>query len=283
MNRFYGEYKDKIGIIDEYMHTCMEKYKDCEDVLFEAMNYAVFNGGKRIRSVLCIETARMLTGSIEKALPFAAAIEFIHAFSLVHDDLPCMDNADYRRGLPSCHKRYGEAMALLAGDALLNTAFELMTDTVMSGSLPQIKAMASVGRAAGVHGMINGQVRDIELMSSGASSEEALIRLIEQKTMALMMTSVECGALVSDSDEATVNDLVEFAYNLGIAFQIRDDFEDEEEDLKEAQNSPNFINTLGRDTAMEKMLFYTDKAKNIIDKYPNNDFIKGLLKFLFDK
>jgi len=283
MNRFYGEYKERIGIIDEYMHSCLEKYKDCESILFEAMNYAVFNGGKRIRSVLCIETARMLTGSIEKALPFAAAIEFIHAFSLVHDDLPCMDNADYRRGLPSCHKRYGEAIALLAGDALLNTAFELMTETVANGTQSEVMAMASVGRAAGVHGMINGQIRDIELMSTGAACEETLIRLIEQKTMALMMTSVECGALVSQKPPSTVSDLVEFAYNLGIAFQIRDDFEDEEEDLKEAQNSPNFINTLGREIAMEKMMSYTEKAKKIIEKYPNNDFIKGLIGFLFDK
>ena len=283
MNRFYGDYEEKIGIIDDYMHTAMAKYADCEDVLFEAMNYAVFNGGKRIRSVLCMETARMLTGSVEKALPFAAAIEFIHAFSLVHDDLPCMDNADYRRALPSCHKRYGEAIALLAGDALLNTAFEVMTSECEKGGINQIKAMASVGRAAGVHGMINGQVRDIELMSAKNASEEALIRLIEQKTMALMMTSVESAAIVSDADKNTVEELVEFAYNLGVAFQIRDDFEDEKEDMEELQNSPNFINTLGKEVAMERMKAYASKCEEIIDKYENNEFIKGLIKFLFNR
>lgn len=281
MNKFTDEYKNRINLIDEYMHKCLEKYNDCEDVLFDSMNYAVFNGGKRIRSILCIETARMLAGSIDKALPFAAAIEFIHAFSLVHDDLPCMDNADLRRGKPSCHKKYGEAIALLAGDALLNTAFEVMAQECEFGGKPQIRAMRSVGRAAGVHGMINGQIRDIELMATGDATEEKLIRLIEQKTMALMMTSVESGALSCGADEKSINDLVKFAYNLGVAFQIRDDFEDEKEDLEEAQNSPNFINTLGREAAREKMHYYTNEARRIIDTYPNNEFIKGLLDFLF--
>ena len=214
-------------------------------------------------------------------LPFAAAIEFIHAFSLVHDDLPCMDNADTRRGQPSCHKKYGEAIALLAGDALLNTAFEIMTETAKSLNKNDILAMASVGRAAGSRGMINGQVRDLELMSSKDATEEKLIALIEQKTMALMMTSVECGALVSEVCDDVMKELMEFAYNLGIAFQIRDDFEDEEEDMAEAQNSPNFINTLGRDKAKEKLISYSDRAKEIISAYPNNEFIKGLLDFLF--
>lgn len=264
------------------MHSQLnERFADCEPVLFDAMNYAVFNGGKRIRSILCIETARMLTGSIEQALPFAAAIEFIHAFSLVHDDLPCMDNADLRRGLPSCHKKYGEALALLAGDALLNTAFELMADACEKGTKTQISAMRSVGRAAGVYGMINGQVRDIELMASQGATEQALVRLIEQKTMALMMASVESAAIVSGADKKTIDDLVNFAYNLGIAFQIRDDFEDEAEDLAEMQNSPNFINTLGREVAKERLVSYTEKCEQIIDKYKDNDFIKGLVAFLF--
>ena len=281
MNDFYKEYEKRICEIDEYMHTCLKDYADCETVLKDSMEYSVFNGGKRIRSVLCMETARMLTGSIEKALPFAAAIEMIHAFSLVHDDLPCMDNADLRRGLPSCHKKYGEAIALLAGDALLNTAFEVMTDACIKGGKSRLMAMASVGRACGVHGMINGQIRDIELMASEHATEEKLIRLIEQKTMALMITSVEAAAFVSEAEEETVAELKEFAYNLGIAFQIRDDFEDEEEDKADSQNSPNFINTLGRDNAKAKLDFYANAAREIIEKYPRSEFIKGLLDFLF--
>ena len=281
MNDFLNEYKQRIDFIDTYMHSCLDYYSDCEDVLFDSMCYSVFNGGKRIRSILCMETARMLTGSEEKALPFDAAIEFIHAFSLVHDDLPCMDNADMRRSMPSCHKKYGEAIALLAGDALLNTAFEVMADECEKSGQGAIKAMKSVGRAAGVHGMINGQIRDIELMASPDATEEKLIRLIEQKTMALMITSVESAAYVAGASEETVEELKKFAYNLGIAFQIRDDFEDEEEDKAELQNSPNFINTLGRDNAKAKLDFYANASKEIIEKYPNSEFIKGLLDFLF--
>lgn len=281
MNDFYKEYEKRIQDVDAYIHTSLKDYADCEEVLRDSMGYSVFNGGKRIRSILCMETARMLTGSVEKALPFAAAIEMIHAFSLVHDDLPCMDNADLRRGLPSCHKKYGEAIALLAGDALLNTAFEVMTQACMDGGVSELKAMASVGRACGVHGMINGQVRDIELMASEHATEEKLIRLIEQKTMALMITSVESAAYVAGASEETVEQLKNFAYNLGIAFQIRDDFEDEEEDKAESQNSPNFINTLGRDNAKNKLDFYANAAREIIEKYPRSEFIKGLLDFLF--
>ena len=283
MNNFSTEYQIRINKVDEYMKEALKPYSDCEKVLIDSMNYAVFNGGKRIRSILCMETATMLSGSGEAAMPFAAAIEFIHAFSLIHDDLPCMDNADLRRGMPSCHKKYGEAIALLAGDALLNTAFEVMISHCKKGGVGTIEAMESVGRACGVHGMINGQVRDIELMASKDATEEKLIHLIEQKTMALMMTSVECGAYVSGADEETRKELVKFAYNMGVAFQIRDDFEDEIEDGEDAQNSPNFINTLGRERAFSEMNRYTEEAISIISRYPNNEFIMGLMNFLFKK
>ncbi len=281
MNDFYSEYKKRIELIDNHMHECLKAYSDCEGVLFDSMCYSVFNGGKRIRSILCMETAKMLTGSEKSALAFATAIEFIHAFSLVHDDLPCMDNADLRRGMPSCHKKYGEAIALLAGDALLNTAFEVMADECEKEGTSAIKAMKSVGRAAGVHGMINGQIRDIELMASADATEEKLIRLIEQKTMALMMTSVESAALSCSADDDIVARLKEFAYNLGIAFQIRDDFEDEQEDMETEQNSPNFINTLGREKALLRMLSHADKAEESLNGFENNEFLKGLLDFLF--
>ncbi len=282
MNNFLTEYQIRINNIDSYMKKALEPFSDCEDVLYDSMNYAVFNGGKRIRSILCMETAKMLSNDEKMALPFATAIEFIHAFSLVHDDLPCMDNADLRRGMPSCHKKYGEAIALLAGDALLNTAFEVMAKACENGDIGSFKALKSVASSTGVHGMINGQVRDMEIMASENATEEKLIRLIEQKTMALMMTSVHCGALVSGADDEVISKLMDFAYNLGIAFQIRDDFEDEEEDAKEAQNSPNFINTLGRDKAYENMKMYVMKAREIISEFPQNEFIVGLLDFLFE-
>ena len=278
---FKSQYNDKINIIDDYMKKCLDDNFKCETELFEAMEYAVFGSGKRLRSILCIETAKMLTGDIKKALPFAAAIEFIHAFSLVHDDLPCMDNDDMRRGKPSCHKKYGEAMALLAGDALLNTAHELMALECEKSGLGAVKAMIHVAKSSGVHGMINGQVRDIKLSETLNATEDKLIALIEQKTMALIMTGIVSAAYLSEADEKTVSELEEFAYNLGIAFQIRDDFEDEEEDKQNEHNSPNFINVLGREAAMERMVYHKDKAKAIILKYKNNDFILGFIEYLF--
>ena len=278
---FKSQYNDRINIIDDYMKKCLDENFKCEAELFEAMEYAVFGSGKRLRSILCIETAKMLTGDIKKALPFAAAIEFIHAFSLVHDDLPCMDNDDFRRGKPSCHKKYGEAMALLAGDALLNTAHELMALECEKSGLGAVRAMLHVAKSAGVHGMINGQVRDIKLLEEPNADEEKLIALIEQKTMALIMTGIVCAAYLSEADEKTVFELYEFAYNLGIAFQIRDDFEDEEEDKQNEHNSPNFINILGREAAMERMVYHKNKAKEIISKYEHNDFILGFIEFLF--
>ena len=282
MNDFKKEYAERIKLIDDYMRGVFAQMPECEPPLGEAMEYAVFSGGKRIRSVLCIETARMLTGSIDAALPFAAAIEFIHAFSLVHDDLPCMDNDDYRRGKPSCHKKFGEDIALLAGDALLCYASEIMADACENGGKNQIRAMRHVLKSAGIGGMINGQAQDLAIASKGKADEKKLVELIEQKTMALIMTGIVSAAYLSDSDEKTVQDLFDFAYNIGIAFQIRDDFEDEAEDSKSEHNSPNFINTLGRFSALERMNGHRAAADNIIDKYKNNEFIKGLIGYLFD-
>lgn len=282
MTEFKTMYSQKIDIIDSYMKSCFADYSDSEPEILEAMEYAVFGNGKRLRSVLCIETARMLTGKIENALPFAAAIEFIHAFSLVHDDLPCMDNDDFRRGLPSCHKKYGEAMALLAGDALLNTAYEIMAAECEKSGIGAIKAMRHIGKSAGVLGMINGQVRDIKLSDASDANEEKLIALIEQKTMALIMTGIMSAAYVCGCDEKSLANLEDFAYNIGIAFQIRDDFEDEDEDMQKEHNSPNFINVLGRDAAMQKLKYHKNKAIEVLSKFNNNEFIMGLVSYLFD-
>lgn len=280
MSDFFSEYKERIKCIDSYMEKRFGEFKNCEDVIYDAMHYSVFNGGKRIRSVLCVETARMLGADEDVALPFAMGIELIHAFSLVHDDLPCMDNADTRRSQPSCHKKFGETMALLAGDALLNTAYEIMAAECAKNAKAAL-AMQHIAKSAGVNGMINGQVRDLELAENGNADESKLIALIEQKTMALIMTGVMSGAYIAGADEKTLKKLEEFAYCIGMAFQIRDDFEDEEEDKNSEHAVPNFINVLGRSKALEKMNYYSGKAIEIIDAFENNGFIKGLVEYLF--
>lgn len=281
MNDFYSEYKKRINSIDSYMERRFAEFKDCEKIIYDAMHYSVFNGGKRIRSVLCTETAKMLGADEKEIMPFSMAIELIHAFSLVHDDLPCMDDADMRRSQPSCHKKYGEAIALLAGDALLNAAYEIMA-AECANNTGAVSAMKHISASAGVHGMINGQVRDLEFSEKGDADEKKLTALIEQKTMALIMTGVISGAYVAGADAQTMKKLQEFAYCVGMAFQIRDDFEDEEEDKNEEHSSPNFINVLGREHALERMNYYSETALKIIDEFDNNDFIKGLIEYLFN-
>lgn len=272
-------YKEKISNIDSYLLKHLSTYSKASDKIVESMKYSVLNGGKRLRSILCTEICNMLGGDIETAMPFACGIELIHAYSLVHDDLPAMDNADTRRGQPSCHKKYGEAMGILCGDALLNSAYELMalncTDTY------SIKAMCVLAESAGADGMISGQVKDLEVGSSHNVTEEILIDIIEKKTMAIIRSSVVSGAMLAHSDNETISKMDEFAYHLGIAFQIRDDFEDITEDVASANDSPNFINAIGRENAANLLNKHSIECKKIIAQYDNNKFMMGLLDFLF--
>ena len=159
---FKQRYKDKISAIDEFIEQYIDSQQDVEQELKEAIKYSVLNGGKRLRSILCTEVCSLMGGSVEDAMPFAAAIEFIHAYSLVHDDLPCMDNADMRRGMPSCHKKYGEGLAVLVGDALLNLAFEVMAQQCCNGVKGGAIALKTIATCSGIHGMVNGQAIDLK-------------------------------------------------------------------------------------------------------------------------
>lgn len=272
-------YKERISAIDNYIFDYLSSYKKASPELIECMKYSVLNGGKRLRSILCTEICAMLGGNREKAMPFACGIELIHAYSLVHDDLPAMDNADMRRGQPSCHKKYGEAMGVLCGDALLNSAYELMASNC--NNMTDVKAMSILALSAGANGMITGQVKDLKVGSAVSVNKNTLIDIIEQKTMAIIRSSVLSGATIADCSEATLSDMNDFAYHLGLAFQIRDDFEDINEDVASKNDSPNFINAMGEEAAANLLKFHADSCKAIISKYNNNDFILALLDFLF--
>ena len=278
---FKQTYSDKIKFID----SCIEGYLDSLDGiqpdLHSALKYAVLSGGKRLRSILCTEICTMMGGSMDDALPYATAIELIHAYSLVHDDLPSMDNADERRGMPSCHKKYGEGFAVLTGDGLLNLAFETMTRACISGSARSVLAMDAVGRASGVFGMVNGQAVDLKLSSRKDTTEAELKGLIEQKTMALIKAAIISGAIMAGCDDGTLAKLDEYAYHLGLAFQIRDDFEDEVQDEDES-DSPNFINILGREQAASKLEYHQKAAYDIISSYGDDSFLCAFHKFLFE-
>ena len=282
-NEFLNHYNSKTNKIDGFIENHLKNLENVEPSLKDSLFYAVLNGGKRLRSILCIETGKAFGASEDKLLPFASAIEYIHAYSLVHDDLPGMDNSDTRRGLPSCHIKYGLGPAILTGDALLNLSFELMTDSCINSdnSNETLKAMKIIANSAGVYGMINGQAVDLKVSDSRKASIETLIGLIEQKTMALIRCSVLSGAYIAGCDDDTIKKLDEFSYNLGLAFQIRDDFEDEAEDEASNQNSPNFINILGRDKAKAYLVETSDKAKSIIKEFENTEFIQKFLDYLF--
>ena len=194
--------------------------------LFEAVRYAVTAGGKRLRPILCLAAAEAVGGDCATAMPAACAVEMIHAYSLIHDDLPALDNDQLRRGKPTCHVRYGEATAILCGDALLNMAFEVLSGSALNVSVGQdrkwLQAIDIVGRASGCRGMIEGQARDLAFEGVPLSAE-ALQQLHELKTGALIRAAVHCGALLGGGSEEHVNRLTLYAGRIGLAFQVTDD------------------------------------------------------------
>ena len=219
--------------------------------IYEAMQYSLMAGGKRIRPVLTLETCRMCGGEVEQALPFACAVEMIHTYSLIHDDLPCMDDDDLRRGKPTNHKVFGEATAVLAGDALLTAAFEIMCE--YAGDLEPKRVLAAVdclSHAAGAAGMIGGQMLDMDGESRTLTLEE-LELLQSLKTGALIRAAAELGCIVAGGDEATRQAVREYAQCVGRAFQVRDDM------LDVTSSAQVLGKPIGSDAENEKSTFVT--------------------------
>lgn len=219
----YLESKKKIT--DE----ALERYLPTEDnyppVIFQAVRYSVFAGGKRLRPILCMASAEAVGGNCESVLPVACALELIHTYSLIHDDLPALDDDDYRRGMLTSHKVFGEDMAILAGDALLTEAFRLMSErTLMESISPEnlISVIHDVAEAAGYFGMVGGQVVDVQ--SEGKEVEKEVLHYIHtRKTGAMITVAVKTGALLSNAGEAELNALISYGRHAGLAFQIADD------------------------------------------------------------
>lgn len=192
--------------------------------IYESMRYSLMAGGKRLRPILCLATCELLDGTIEMAMPTACALEMIHTMSLIHDDLPSMDNDDYRRGSPTNHKVYGEDIAILAGDGLLAYAFEFVA--VQTRDVPAerlLKVVARLGHAVAATGLVGGQVVDLESEGVQNISVDTLNFIHTRKTGALLETSVLSGALLAGAPDATLQRLSRYAYNIGLAFQIVDD------------------------------------------------------------
>ena len=223
----------------EYLETYLqEHYQKLSDepqkLLFEAMQYSLMAGGKRLRPALVLEFCRVCGGDQQAALPFACALEMIHTYSLIHDDLPCMDDDDLRRGKPTNHKVYGEATAVLAGDGLLNLAFETASDpknTAMVSAETQVQAIRALSRASGMDGMIGGQVLDMAAEETRISLDQ-LKTLQELKTGALIGVAAQLGCLIGHASEEQMAAALEYARCIGLAFQIQDDILDIEGDAE---------------------------------------------------
>ncbi len=255
-----------------------------------AMEYSLLGGGKRIRPALCLEFYRLCGGNVEDVLPFACAIEMIHTYSLIHDDLPCMDNDDMRRGKPSCHKAFSEDIALLAGDALLNLAFE----TALKTKLPSdrvVKALSLLGKASGVEGMIGGQVLDLESEDKKISLDE-LKQIHMGKTVAMLTVPAQI-ALTLAGAEDKMESVVTYCQSIGLAFQIRDDILDvigDEQTLgkpigSDADNNKNtYVSLLGLEESLALVSNLTDKAVTALDVFSNDaDVLKELALVLRDR
>ena len=205
----------------------MPKEEGYQKTIFEAMNYSLSSGGKRLRPILTLESAKIIGGDVKEVIPFCVAIEMIHTYSLIHDDLPAMDNDDFRRGKPTNHKVFGDGMATLAGDALLNYAFEIMLKESLGKENADIrlKAIYEIARGAGIYGMIGGQVVDIE--SENKSIEKEKLDFIHMnKTAAMIIGCMRAGAIMGNACEDDLQNITKYAKNIGLAFQIVDDILD---------------------------------------------------------
>lgn len=239
-----------------------------DSLLFRAMRHTVFSGGKRYRPLLALTSGECFGASQEMVLPFACALELIHNYSLVHDDLPSMDNDDFRRGQPSCHKAFGVDIALLTGDSLLTMAFEVMSQASLDGDLLPRKgwAIKEISHLAGVKGMIGGQLMDVTL-SPKELTEETFHDLILKKTGALITASVKTGAMLGGAENSELEAIVQYGHNIGLAFQIRDDILDFADEAEKGDMSrPNYVTLFGLETAKDRLNNFIDTARSTLDE-----------------
>ena len=270
--------------VEAYLDTCFTEQLP-QKKLFEAMRYSLLAGGKRIRPVLVLEFCRICGGDWNKALPFAAAIEMVHTYSLLHDDLPCMDNDDYRRGKLTNHKVYGEAHAVLAGDALLTAAFDQISSADVDAACA-VKIVSILANAAGEKGMVGGQILDID--GEGKSLFTDQVHTIHKlKTGALIRAACCMGAAAAGADEDKMHAAKEYAEALGLAFQIRDDMLDV---LGDAQKLGKAVHADGNKNTFAS-LYGVERCKKLIDEenekamdalsiFEDRDFLQALTKML---
>lgn len=280
--------KETRNIIDTELENALKDKVGYQDIIFESINYSLFTGGKRLRPILLLKSCEMFKEDYKNAIPFALAIEMIHTYSLIHDDLPAMDDDDFRRGKLTNHKVYGDAMAILAGDGLLNLAFETMLRYTLDNSKGiedykrNIRSMEEIAKYSGIYGMIGGQV--IDLISNDIPMDEnKLIFMYKNKTAALIQASLVAGAILGGAKDEEIENIRAFGFNLGLAYQIKDDILDEKEDKK--INKLTYATYKGIKAAEEEVNKLSQRAIALLSAYENKDivFLKTLTENLIHR
>ena len=299
---YHEQYRHYVAIIEETIEKILPQSEtDCPtdggipEKLCKAMRYSLLAGGKRVRPVLLLAVCEMLGGDIQQALVPAAALEMIHTYSLVHDDLPAMDNDEYRRGKKTTHAVYGEAMGILAGDALLNYAFETAAKAFdMEPDNRNIgKAMQILATKAGIYGMVGGQVVDVQSENSGDITKEKLDFIYRLKTGALIESSMLIGAVLAGATKNEQNTIEKAATEVGLAFQIQDDILDVTSTLEvlgkpigsdEKNHKATYVSFEGLEKAKEDVALYTNSAVARMDSLVvKNEFLNELLLYLISR
>ncbi|HBJ26256.1 MAG TPA: polyprenyl synthetase family protein [Ruminococcaceae bacterium] len=288
------QYQEYLARANQALEKACETFLPEESEVCRAARYSLLGGGKRIRAVLVLAVCDMLNGSAEAAEQFAAAVEMLHCYSLIHDDLPCMDNDDLRRGKPSCHKAFGEANALLAGDALAILPAQVIAEAGLKGTISQsaaLKIIALLGEQAGIYGMIGGQVIDTE--NEGKQlPENVLLEMYRMKTGALLEFCCRAGVIAAGGGAELQLAAGTYARKLGLAFQIIDDILDvtaDENQLGKPVGSDadsgkyTYAAVVGLDRARAEAARLTDEAVQALEPFADREFLTGLTKLLLDR
>lgn len=262
--------------IDKVLDNYFKEYEIFSDILTYAVKY-----GKRIRPILCIESYNIFQkASLDSVIDFAIALELIHNYSLIHDDLPCMDNDDYRRGNLTVHKKYGETSAVLAGDALLNVAFEIMTSNInktqdLNMMKNKIRAMGVIANHSGIQGMIGGQVLDTD---SAILDYSGLLQMYQLKTGALISAATMTGAILGGADEVVIANFEKYGNSLGLAFQLQDDLLDKDKDISD--NKLTSMRFMNEKEIRNEIDYYTDLAIDSVSIYDHSGFLTEFVRSL---
>lgn len=289
-NEFENILANDQRLVENSLPSFLPSALNGQDEVVDAMKYSLTNGGKRLRPVLTLEFCKACGGDRHDAIEAACAVEFIHTYSLIHDDLPCMDNDDYRRGKPSCHKEFSEDIALLAGDGLLTHAFQIISDSDMSDSA-KAKAVSLLAENAGVGGMLGGQVLDLKYEIGNPTVKE-LLTVHKMKTGALIAAACIMGCIAAGADSAKIAAASKFAYYIGIAFQIKDDILDvvgSSDKLGKPigsdadNNKTTYVTKVGLTKAQSDVELLTQKGLKELEVFEDSEFISMLADRLINR